>query len=115
MIAPIRAGEDLCKEIKLYDKDNDTYFTQRCEIPAGSIVIIEGIFLQRKELEGAFDVMIYLDVPEEVRLRRVLRRDGYIGDEAAIRAKYENRYFPAERHYVTACRPEQKADYQIKG
>ena len=54
------------------------------------------------------------DVPEEERLCRVLLRDGYIGDEAAIREKYEKRYFPAERFYADKYRPAEKADLVIK-
>lgn len=112
VLMPVRDG-NFCKGIELYDKDMDTYFIQQTEIPVGSILILEGIFLQRKELEGVFDFTIYLDIPEDIRLQRVLQRDGYIGDEVAIRAKYENRYFPAERHYVAECNPQQKADCVI--
>lgn len=106
---PVRQGREL-PPVELYDKDNDTYFVKSIQIPVGSVVLTEGIFLQREELEGAFDYMIYFDVPEEERLRRVLLRDGYIGDERAIREKYENRYFPAERFYAEKYSPAEKAD-----
>ena len=109
IIKPIRSGAPFHKEIELYDKDNDSYFLSETDIPVGSIVIIEGIFLQRKELEDMFDFMIYIDVPEEIRLKRVLERDGYIGDKKQIAAKYDSRYFPAERYYCEVCSPERKA------
>jgi uridine kinase len=57
--------------------------------------------------------VIYLDVPETVRLQRVLGRDTYIGDETGIREKYERRYFPAERQYVRECRPVEGADWIV--
>lgn len=113
VIRPAKAGQNVNQEIALYDKENDAYRTERFCIEKGSIIITEGIFLQRSELEGCFDYMIYMDIPEELRLRRVLERDGYIGDRAEIQAKYENRYFPAERYYVEQYRPEQKADCVI--
>ena len=78
-----------------------------------TVILPEGIFLQRKELSGVFDYMIYLDVPEAERLERVLKRDTYIGNEQEIRQKYANRYFPAERHYTAEYRPEQTADTVI--
>ena len=106
---PVRQGREL-PPVELYDKDNDTYFVKSIQIPVGSVVLTEGIFLQREVLECAFDYMIYFDVPEEERLRRVLLRDGYIGDERAIREKYENRYFPAERFYAGKYSPAEKAD-----
>lgn len=114
IILPLKKGEAICKDIELYDKDNDTYFTQNICLPKGSILIIEGIFLQRDELRDVFDYMIYIDVPEKTRLARALKRDGYIGDSEQIRAKYEERYFPAERFYVKSCNPETKADYTVR-
>lgn len=115
IIFPIKKGNSITKKVELYDKDNDRYYLYEVDAPVGSIVIIEGVFLQRKELCGVFDYMIYIDIPEEVRLTRVLRRDGYIGDDNQIKLKYDNRYFPAERHYVRECAPVQNADFVIEG
>lgn len=114
IITPIKCGQPLSCEIELYDKENDTYYNAPINITHNSVVIIEGIFLQRPELANVFDYTIYVDVPESVRLSRVLKRDGYIGDEEQIRFKYENRYFPAERHYFAACAPDKNADIVIK-
>lgn len=114
VVNPIKNGADFNAKVELYDKDNDTYFLSETNVPAGSIVIIEGVFLQRQELKGAFDYMIYIDIPEEIRLNRVLERDGYIGDKEQIKTKYDNRYFPAEHHYIEICSPSENADYIIK-
>ena len=112
VISPIREGRSL-GPIELYDKENDSYKTVLSDIPAGSIVIVEGVFLLRSELEGAFDVTVYIDVSNEERLERVLKRDGYIGDSEAILKKYNERYFPAEDHYFEECSPKEKADIII--
>ena len=109
VVRPLREGREL-PPVELYDKENDRYIICRCDVPEGSVVLTEGIFLQREELSGAFDLVIYFDVPEEERLKRVLIRDGYIGDDKAIRSKYENRYFPAERYYAEKYLPAQRAD-----
>ena len=100
-------------DIELYDKDNDTYFNQRFEVGQKTIVIVEGIFLQKKEYNNIFDYMIYIDIPEKERLNRVLKRDTYIGDEKQIIEKYENRYFPAEHRYMKEYQPERNADLVI--
>ena len=110
--APVKEGREL-PPVELYDKDNDTYVVRGFSLPEGSVVITEGIFLQREELDGIFDLMVYFDVDEKERLRRVLLRDAYIGDETAIREKYENRYFPAERYYSEKYRPAEKADMVV--
>ncbi|MCH5349064.1 MAG: uridine kinase [Oscillospiraceae bacterium] len=100
-------------EIELYDKDNDCYFTKKYDVIEKTVIVVEGIFLQRKELQGNFDYMIYIDVPEDVRMTRVLKRDTYIGNEQQIIDKYENRYFPAERKYFNEYHPERSADFVI--
>ena len=100
-------------EVELYDKENDTYYIEKYAVKNPTIVIVEGVFLQRKELENIYDYMIYIDIPEEVRLERVLGRDTYIGNDAQITEKYVNRYFPAENYYIETCKPIDRADYVI--
>lgn len=101
-------------ETELYDKDNDSYLTEKICTKERTVIITEGIFLQRDELAGIFDLMAYIDVPEDERLNRVIGRDTYIGNEQEIVSKYENRYFPAERKYFERYRPDLKSDILIK-
>ena len=101
-------------DVELYDKDKDTYYIQNYSIEKKTIVIVEGIFLQRKELCGIFDFMIYIDIPEDIRLKRVLMRDTYMGNQQQIKDKYENRYFPAEHKYINDYHPADYVDYVIK-
>ena len=110
VIRNIKDCRDDYIDIELYDKDNDTYFQQRFDVSRNSIVIVEGIFLQRKELKDVFDYMVYIDIPEEIRLERVLKRDTYIGGEQEIIDKYKNRYFPAEHKYIENYQPQKRAD-----
>lgn len=114
IINPIKNGSDFNQQIELYDKENDTYLLQELNVPKGSIIIVEGVFLQRKELKNCFDYTIYIDIPENVRLDRVLKRDLYIGDKQQIINKYTNRYFPAEHNYILECSPCENSDYIIK-
>ncbi len=111
---PLRRDGELSRVVELYDKENDSYLLKSADIRRGSIVITEGVFLQREELRGAFDLMVYMDIPKEVRLERVLRRDGYIGDTEAILRKYEDRYFPAEDKYAGMNDPQSFADIIYK-
>ncbi|MDE6626767.1 MAG: uridine kinase [Lachnospiraceae bacterium] len=113
IINKIKSGTDNHIRVELYDKDNDCYAVQCYDVIEKTVVIVEGIFLQRKELQGIFDYMVYIDIPEEIRMKRVLKRDTYIGNEQQIIDKYENRYFPAERKYVNEYRPNESADYVI--
>lgn len=111
ILAPIKTEGSFSKMIELYDKENDSYLKEAFCTSNGGIVIVEGIFLQRKELSGIFECMVYIDVPEKTRLERVLKRDVYIGSAEDIADKYEKRYFPAERKYLSECDPIGSADY----
>lgn len=115
VIKEIKSGKKDYIDIALYDKDKDTYIDQCFGINENSIVIVEGVFLQRKEFKHIFDYMVYMDIPEKVRLDRVLKRDTYIGDEKQIVDKYKNRYFPAEHKYVEEYQPQNNADFVIGG
>lgn len=115
VIEKIKANQERHIEIELYDKEKDTYFRQLFEMNDNTIVIVEGIFLQSKEIKSIFDYMVYMDIPEEVRLERVLKRDTYIGDTKEILSKYKNRYFPAEHKYIEEYQPRQMADLVIEG
>ena len=74
ILLPIKNGGKIDKLIELYDKENDNYVLEPLEILQGCILLLEGIFLQRKELKGYLDFVIYIDVPKKLRLGRVLDR-----------------------------------------
>lgn len=114
ILSPIKNGELIDKDIELYNKENDNYFTERVNLNYGSVLILEGIFLQRKELRDYLDFTVFLDVPQKIRLNRVLSRDKYIGGFHDIKYKYENRYFPAEEKYILEYSPATSADLVLK-
>lgn len=114
ILSPIKKGKTINKTIELYNKENNKYLLQSLYIPYGSILILEGVFLQRKELKNYLDFVIYLDVPQDVRLNRVLIRDSYIGELEDIKNKYERRYFPAENKYLLEYSPIETADFVLK-
>jgi uridine kinase len=70
-----------------------------------AILLVDGVFLQRPELADLWDVRIFVDVPFDEALRRALARDG-----EELRSRYEERYWPAQRRYLAACRPRERAD-----
>jgi uridine kinase len=61
---------------------------------AGSIVLLEGAYSCRPELHDLLDLRVLLDVPTDVRRRRLLEREG-----DAYRADWEARWSAAEDHY----------------
>lgn len=83
-----------------YEKAIDKNINKTISIPPDSIILIEGIFLQRKEWSTLFDYVIYIECPREIRYERVLKRDQYIGNRQEIIDKYKRRYWLGEKHYL---------------
>lgn len=55
----------------------------------------------------------YLDCPRELRHKRALNRDSYIGDYQARLNKYKRRYWLGEKHYLDIVKPIKSADLVI--
>ncbi|MCM3709847.1 hypothetical protein [Sporosarcina luteola] len=109
LFEPLSIG---CDNIQLdfYDKFTDTTSTNLVNVTSDSVVLIEGIFLQRQEWKGFYSFVIYLDCPWELRYERVLNRDLYIGKYEERLTKYQRRYWLAENHYMENVKPTMIAD-----
>ena len=74
---------------------------------ADAVLVLDGIFLHRPELSGAFDLTVFVRVPFEVSVPRCAGRDGGSPDPASETVR---RYVEGQRHYLALCRPELAAD-----
>ena len=70
-----------------------------------ALLVVDGVFLQRRELDVGGDLGVHLQVPDEEVLRRAALRDG--PDAVPL---YRERYLPAQRLYEAGCRPAERAD-----
>ncbi len=100
--------------LPFYDKFTDSILIQNVLIPSESIILIEGVFLQRVEWRPYYDFVLFLDCDRHIRNERVLKRDSYIGDLEQRRNKYERRYWLGEDYYMEKEQPIKSADMVIK-
>lgn len=100
--------------LPFYDQTTDSLTNRQLSISNNSIVLIEGIFLQRKEWKSFYDYTLFLKCSREVRCERVLKRDKYIGDLEKRLNKYKRRYWPGEDYYLEAEKPIEHADKVIE-
>jgi len=71
-----------------------------------SILIFDGIFLQRPELKQYWDFIVFVHADFDVTIKRAQRRDLYLFETAKnIRQIYEIRYIPSEIIYLEADSP----------
>jgi hypothetical protein len=65
--------------------------------PPNAIALVDGVILLRSELTDAWDFTVFVEVDFEEALRRAcLRDESLFGSAAAVRERYERRYFPAQ-------------------
>ena len=79
-----------------------------------AVLLFDGVFLLRPELQASWDLTVWLDVPFEITVERAVARDSRGGGDAAVtRGKYEQRYVPGQRLYLTQCRPQERAEIVV--
>ena len=72
--------------------------------PAGAVLVVDGVFLNRDELTAYWEFSVYLQVDLVVSLERLAVRDGV--------AEPDPRYIGAQRIYA-ACDPAGRADVVV--
>lgn len=73
---------------------------------AGTVVLVDGVFLHRAALRDAWDLAVYLHVEPEVTVRRALVRDRELfGSQDRVVERYTHRYLPAQALYRERDRP----------
>jgi len=82
--------------------------------PAGTVVVVDGVFLLSDHLRDCWDLTVFLDVHPAETLRRALVRDvALFGSEAVVRERYEHRYLPGQRLYRAMVNPTEVADVVV--
>jgi uridine kinase len=82
--------------------------------PDDAVLLADGAFLQRPELDPYWDLRVYVDVSFEEVLRRGTARDQqWMGSAADAAHRYRTRYIPGERRYVDEVRPRDRAQVVV--
>jgi uridine kinase len=78
--------------------------------PDDAILLADGVFLQRPELDPYWDLRVYVDVDFDTVLRRGIARDqSWMGTAEETAHRYRTKYLPAEMRYVEEVRPRERA------
>ncbi len=111
LLDPLGPEGDLGYRVACFDYRRDAPVeppTERAE--PDSILLLDGIFLQRPELRGGFDWTLFLEVPFEVTVARMAERDGGPTD---VEAPGNRRYVGGQRIYLQECEPRRSADVVV--
>ena len=116
LLDPLGPGGERLYRTAVFDFRTD----QPVEAPlqtaaANAILLLDGVFLLRPELNEAWDYRIFVAVSFETALQRALRRDlALFGTPEAIQQRYQARYWPAQRRYLQEVQPQALADAVIE-
>ena len=81
---------------------------------SNAILLVDGIFLLRKELLSWWDLTIFLEISFETTVARGSERDkSHLGSVAEARKRYLERYVPGQKLYFQEAHPLDKADIVI--
>lgn len=98
---------DIELELPFYHDETDSCEMKEIHLPLVGVIIVEGVFLQRKEWRDFFHYMVYLDSPRE---KRFLRESEETRKKLS---KFQNRYWRAEDYYLEMELPKDGADLVI--
>ncbi len=82
--------------------------------PDNAILLCDGVFLLRPEINNYWDLRIFLHVPFDTVLERAKTRDAeLLGGSEEVERLYRERYIPGQQIYLHSVHPERIADIVI--
>jgi uridine kinase len=114
-ILPLGPGGDRRYRRTWFDSlHNVPVYEPRCVAPPNAIVLIDGVFLFRPELDDLWDVRLFIDIDADDSLRRgPIRDQAWAGSVETGTERYRMTYIPAEDYYIETVRPQKRAGIVI--
>ena len=111
LVDPWRAGPGSSYRRRWHDVASDAYVDEvPGSVPDRGVLVVDGVFAQRPELVDAWDLVVWLEAPDEVRVARMVARDGGVDD---LDDPHQQRYIGAQRIYRDTCDPAGRADVVV--
>jgi len=112
LLDPLGPGGDRVYRLRVFDFRTDEPVTEPAETaPANAILVLDGVFLLRRELIDLWDFSVFVAVPFAETQRRAAIRDAeFLGGDEAVRHRYAVRYVPGQQLYFGRDHPREKAD-----
>ncbi len=83
-------------------------------VAPGTVLLFDGVFLLRPELEGCWDLSVFVHVNPAISLQRAAKRDvAFFGSRSATERRYRERYLPGQELYMSLVHPDQRAEILI--
>ena len=111
VIEPLRRGEPVTRAVNDVDADRPVHL-EPVAVGADTVLLVDGIFLQRPELADVWDAVVWVDVPFAVSVPRGNSRFGDDHDPDP-EAEANRRYVGGQRLYLSAVDPRARATWVL--
>jgi len=113
LLQPIGENKPFIKEAFDYKTDSPLV-SESLTVEKNAILLMDGVFLLRSELNPYWDLRIFLQVPFETVIERAKVRDAeYLGGEQQVEDRYFKRYIPGQKIYLDSVHPQEIAGIVI--
>ena len=111
LLEPLGPSGDGTVVAKVHDLATDAVLDpDPVAVAPGTVLLLDGVFLQRPELAGALDVVVWVEASAATRYARMAVRDGCPPDpDDPANARYR----AAHEHYRVTCDPVTRADHLL--
>lgn len=115
VLKPLQAEGSWKYRSKIFDHSTDSELLSPIkEATKNAIVLIDGVFLYKRNLVNYWDLKILLDTEDETVIERGAQRDAKrLGSYEVARQKYIDRYIASQTIYYTQESPQRHADITI--
>jgi uridine kinase len=115
LLEPLGPGGDRRYRSAAFDHRTDAPVAAPVGVAApDAVLLFDGVFLLRPELRDAWDLRVFVTVPEEEMLRRAVVRDAELfGSPSEVEHRYRTRYIPGQRLYFASACPLETADVVV--
>lgn len=112
VLAPLGPGGSGAYRRRIIDLPTDEPIHEPpIQAPSDAILIVDGSFLQRRELRSHWDLVVFVHTDFDTAKNRGSRRDAAaFGSVDNARAAFESRYHAASRRYLDEVDPAAQAD-----
>lgn len=111
LLSPLSKKEPGQYQRQAFDYLSDTPAAAKTETCSPhAILLFEGVFLYRPELNSWWDYKIFVDASYETALQRAIARDASrMGGKRSTESRYRQRYFPGQDIYLDLVKPKSLA------
>jgi uridine kinase len=115
LLAPLGPGGNRLYRRAVFDFRTDLAVDSPVEEAAQrAVLLFDGVFLLAPGLRPYWDFSIFVKANFEVTVARAEIRDrDLFGDAAKVRQRYEDRYVPGQRLYLSEAQPERHASVVV--